>query len=226
LAIEMTRRRLASTISFLAWRASRSPFCTKCTILRDSPISSPVSPTRRGEFAGLESGLAGELVDVAADFLDLVLVLGDEILPALGRELRDAVEPARVELGALVVLQEVLAGDAVAFGEPHQAALEANEALVDVVELLDQRVDARLIEPQRLHLADDLFLELLVLALLGGRQRVALQLQLDVLVLQAAKPLEAVGDLIEGLDHLGLQLGLDRGERQRILHIVVVEVAL
>src|SRR6188472_3275495 len=35
-----------------------------------------------------------------------------------------------------------------------------------------------------------------------------------------------VGDLVEGLDHLGLELGLDRGERQRILHVVVVEVAL
>ncbi len=42
LAIEITSRRLASTISFLAWRASRSPFCTPCTILRNSPISSPV----------------------------------------------------------------------------------------------------------------------------------------------------------------------------------------
>ena len=44
LAMEITRRRFASTISFLAWRASRSPFCTMCTILRNSPISSPVSP--------------------------------------------------------------------------------------------------------------------------------------------------------------------------------------
>src|SRR6185437_15791674 len=44
LAIEMTRRRFASTISFLDCRASRSPFWTMCTILRNSPISSPVSP--------------------------------------------------------------------------------------------------------------------------------------------------------------------------------------
>jgi hypothetical protein len=36
------------------------------------------------------------------------------------------------------------------------AALVADEALVEVVKLLDQRVDARLVEPQRLHLADDL----------------------------------------------------------------------
>jgi len=38
-------------------------------------------------------------------------------------------------------------GNAVALGEPHQAAFVADQALVDVVELLDQRVDARLIEP-------------------------------------------------------------------------------
>ena len=32
-------------------------------------------------------------------------------------------------------------------GEPHQVALVADEPLVDVVELLDQRVDARLVQP-------------------------------------------------------------------------------
>src|SRR6516165_6057721 len=42
----MTRRRFASTISFFAWRASRSPLCTICTILRNSPISRPVSDAR------------------------------------------------------------------------------------------------------------------------------------------------------------------------------------
>ena len=123
-------------------------------------------------------------------------------------------------------LQEVFAGDAVAFGEPHQAALVRDEALVDVVELLDQRIDARLVEPQRLHLDDDLFLQLLVFALLRRRQRVVLQAEFDVLLLQAAQPLEAVGDVVEGLDHLRLQLGLDRGERQRVLHVVFVVVAL
>ena len=93
---------------------------------------------------------------------------------------------ARIELGALIVAQEILAGDAVALGKPHQAALVADQALVDVVELLDQRVDARLVQPQRLHLADDLFLELLVLALLRRRQRLVVQLVADVQILKAA----------------------------------------
>ena len=160
-----------------------------------------------------------------ADVLDAVLVLGDEVLPALGRELRDAVEPARVELGALVVLEEVLARHAVAFGEPHQPALVADEPLVDVVELLDQRIDARLVEPQRLHLGDDLFLELLVLALLRGRERVALAAGSRCPGPAAgAAACRSSAIVVEGLEHLRLELGLDRGERQRILHVVVVEV--
>src|SRR5947207_2919707 len=145
LAIEMTRRRLASTISFLAWRASRSPFCTICTILRNSAISrrvSPASPWMSARMCLMRS------------------LSFDEVLPSLGGELGDPVEPARVELRALVVLEEILARNAVALAEPHQAALEDDEALVDVVELLDQRIDARLVEPQRLHLGDDRILEL------------------------------------------------------------------
>ena len=139
----------------MAWRASRSPFLHHVHDL--------------AEFGDLDAGLRGEIVHQRADLLDAILLFGDEVLPALGRELGHAIEPARVEFAAHVLLQEVLADHAVALGEPHQAALIGNEALVDVVELLDERIDARLVEPQRLHLGDDLFLQLLVLALLRGR---------------------------------------------------------
>src|SRR5262249_21374815 len=98
-------------------------------------------------------------------------------------------------------------------------------AFVDVVELLDQRVDARLIEPQRLHLADDLVPELLVAALLRGRERIVAQLVLDVLVLQAAQALVGIGNVGEGLDHLGLEFGFDGGKRHRVFYIVLVEIA-
>ena len=73
----------------------------------------------------------------------------------------------RVELGALVFLQEVVAGDAVGLGEAEEPALVADQALVDVVELLDQAIDARLVEAERLDRGDDLVLELLVAALLA-----------------------------------------------------------
>ena len=69
-------------------------------------------------------------------------------------------------------------------------------------------------------------LSFLYLRSCAGDSASLLQLVLDVLVLQPAQPLVGVGDLVEGLDHLRLELGLDRGERQRILHVVVVEVAL
>src|SRR6202040_964256 len=124
----------------------------------------------------------------------------------------------------LVVAQEILAGDAVAVTEAQEAALERDELLVDVIELLDQRIDAGLVQPQRLHLDDDLVLQLLVFALLRRRQRLVLQLVGDVLFLQAAQLLVVVGDLVEGLDHLRLQLGLDGGERHLVFELVVVHV--
>src|SRR5262249_44083373 len=75
----------------------------------------------------LEAGLTRKLVNVGAQILDAVLVLGDEVLPALGGELENAVEPARIKLRAEVVLQEILARNAVALREPHHAAFEADE---------------------------------------------------------------------------------------------------
>src|SRR4029077_12411882 len=73
----------------------------------------------------------------------------------------------------------------------------------------------------------DLFLELLVFALLARRKRAGrVQLVVDVLLLQAAQPLELIGDGVESLEHLWLELGLDRGERHRIFEIVLVEIGL
>ena len=71
-------------------------------------------------------------------------------------------------------------------------------------ELLDQRIDARLIEPQRLHLGDDLVLQLLVFALLRRRQRLILEAVFDILILQPAQLLVRVSDSRESLQNLGL----------------------
>ena len=53
---------------------------------------------------------------------------------------------------------------------------------------------------------DDVVLELLVFALLRRRQRFVVQAVVDVLVLQPAQPLVAIGDVVEGLHHLALGL--------------------
>ena len=120
----------------------------------------------------------------------------------------------------MVVLEEILARDAGFFGEAQKLRLQADEPLVDVVELLDQRIDAVLVERERFDVGDDLFLERLVFALLRRRQRLVLELVLDVLVLQPAQLLIGVGDAVEGLEHLRLQFGFHRRERHGILHIV------
>jgi hypothetical protein len=61
------------------------------------------------EFADLQPGLGGERVDLPAQLLYAVPIARHEALPAPGRELRHAAEPVRIEFGALVVSEEVLA---------------------------------------------------------------------------------------------------------------------
>jgi len=74
-------------------------------------------------------------------------------------------EPKRVELRTQIVSEKILAHHTVAFGKPHQASFVPHKPLIDVVKLLDQRVDARSVQPKRLHLANDLVLQLFILAL-------------------------------------------------------------
>ena len=120
------------------------------------------------EFADLEAGLARQSVYLMTVLINPILVVGGEALPALPRKLRTRLSQSGSSSEPRYS-EEILARDAVAPGEPHQAALVADEAPVNVVELLDQRVDTRLVQPHRLHLADYLVLQLLILALLRGR---------------------------------------------------------
>ncbi len=150
---------------------------------------------------------------------------GDESLPALAAEARHAAQPVRVELGAEIILEEVLARHAIGFRQPQQPALKSDETLVDVVELLDQRIDAVLVQRQRLDLRDHLILELAVTPVLAGRELRALHAAGDELVLQAAELLVVLRDALEGLHDLRLQLRFHRGKRDCVLVLVVILVA-
>ena len=111
-------------------------------------------------------------------------------------------------------------------GEPHQLALVSKELLIDLVEMLNQSIDARFVETERLHLGEDVSLKFLRLALLRGRQPLVFQLTLNVEFLQAAEPLEVIRDAIEGLEHSRCELRLHSADRKPLLHVVFVDVAL
>src|SRR5262249_36084145 len=91
--------------------------------------------------------------------------------------------------------------------------------------MLDKRIDARLVEPERLHLGEDVSLKFLRLTLLRGRQPLVFQLTLNVEFLQAAESLEVIRDAIEGLEHLRFELRLHGADRNPLLHVVFVDVA-
>ena len=146
----------------------------------------------------------------------------DELGPGLAVGL-DRLAPLDVELVPVVGLEERLALDAIALGETQQPALEPHQALVDVVELLDEALDTRGVERQRLHVGDHRRAEALELLDLGvGRGLGVGDARLGVLVLQLAHLAVGFGDAVEGLDHLRLELGFHRRQRQRVLEIVVV----
>ena len=176
------------------------------------------------ELGDLEAGLGGEIVNLGADLLDQPALVVHEIGPALLLQAADAAEPVGVELVRLIFVEEVLALDAIALGEAEQAPLIAEQLLVDVVEGLDQGLDAVVVERQRFDLGDDLVLQDLVALLLAGGERVVPERALDLLVLQLAELLVVGGDEVEGLEHLWLQLRLHGGERKRILEIVLLIV--
>src|SRR5262245_61418109 len=209
--MEMTSRRLASTISFFACRASRSPFPTMCTILRNSPISRPVS-------------VASVWICVRKSLIRS-LSWATKFFQPFSARFETRFEPSWIELRALVLALRALARDTTQLGEPHQLAFVSEESLVDLVEVLDQRIDARLAETERLHLGEDVSLKFLRLALLRWRQPLVFQLTLNVEFLQAAEPLEVIRDAIEGLEHLRFELRFHSADRKPLLHVVFVDVA-
>ncbi len=164
---------------------------TWATILRNSPISRPVSVARAWIPRAIHR-LRSESLPVKSRH------------PWLGISPRD--RPFRVKLGALIVLQEVRAVHAIAFGKPHQPALKADQPLVDVVKLLDQRLDAVVVERQALHIRDDGFFQLFQLLGLrrGGRNRS--EPVRDILVLDLSQLLIGIRDPVENLDDARFQL--------------------
>ena len=106
-------------------------------------------------------------MNLGADLLHHAALVMDEVGPAALLQPADAAEPVGVELVALIFGEEVVALDAIALGEAEQPALIAEQLLVDVVQRLDQALDAVGVERERLDLGDDLVLQDLVALLLA-----------------------------------------------------------
>ena len=127
----------------------------------------------------------------------------------------DAFKPIPGQFVADIVLQKFRPLDAGVFGQPQQPALLADQAAVDLVELLDQLLDAHVVKSYPFDLPDHFALELVVAALGHAGQRLALAQSVDALVLQLLELLVQFGDGVEDRQYARLQLGLHRGQRNR-----------
>ena len=176
------------------------------TILRYSGICRPVA---RGEF-----------VNLVADDADRFLLVIGKFLPAELGEARNALQPIQVQLVALVFLQEFRARNFVGLGQAHEPAFQRIQPLVDVIELLNQRLDTRIVQRQRFHFGDDIIAQLAVAPLLARRKLGRLR---HFLVLQLAQRFILLGNAVENFQNLGLELRFHGRERYaEVIALIVI----
>src|SRR5690606_12557338 len=99
-------------------------------------------------------GLGRHSGDPAADVADLAGLVFAELGPA-DAHLLDALGPVGVGLRAEIGLEEFRTRNAVAVSQTQQAAFQTDQTLVDGVELLDQRLDAGVVQLHRLQTVRD-----------------------------------------------------------------------
>ncbi len=109
-------------------------------------------------------------------------------------------------------------------GQPQQAAFERIEVTVDAIELIDEFLDAAVVQANDIHSLKQFFLELRVPLLLRRAQRIALENGLHPHILQPLDLLIRGSDLVESVEHVRLEHGFHRRKRQRDLVIIVVAV--
>src|SRR5262249_17063172 len=177
-------------------------------------------------FGDLEPRFRSQRMYVGANLVDLLALVPDELDPFFVAGRRHAVGPGLVQLVAEVLVDEILARHTETVGQPHQAALVRDKTLVYGVELLDQTLDAGVLERQALNVADDLVAQLIVATLLRAIEPLARHLHLSFLIRQLAQLFVRGGNVVEGLEHLRLELSLHGGEREGILVVIlIVELA-
>src|SRR5262245_31417444 len=177
-------------------------------------------------FGDLEPRFRSQRVNVGPNLVDLLALVPDELHPFFVAGRRHAVEPSLVQLVAEILVDEMLARHTETVGQLHQPAFVRDKTLVDRVELLDETLDAGVVERQALDVADDLVAQLVVATLLRAIELLARHLHLNLFIVQLAQPLVRGGNVVEGLEHLRLELGLHGGERQgALVLILVVELA-
>ena len=155
----------------------------------------------------------GQRRHVLPDVGDLMSVFLDELGPAHAGALHP-VGPVGRELSPEVGLQELGTRDAVAVGQTQQPTLQPHQALVDRVQLLDQRLDPVVVELEALQVADDAARELQVASAVLLREVAAGEPGLDQLLLQAAEGVELRGDRVQRLHDAVAQLGLHGADRR------------
>jgi hypothetical protein len=178
------------------------------------------------EFGQVEHGELRHLDELLAHLLDRVGMGVGECGPALLLQPLHPAQPVGVELVALLLLEEALARHAAAFGQAEKLHFLIQDAAVEAIVLVEQRLDAVVVEVDAAHLLGQLFLELLQPLFLRRRELVLVQGGVEADLEQLVDLLPGGGHRIEAGEHAGQQRLLHHRERNGVLAVFVVLAAI
>ncbi len=117
------------------------------------------------EFVDIHTDILANLGHVAAKFFDLVGRTFNQRLPASASLCAHFLKPVRVQLAALIFVDEFTTVNTGLVGELHHRAVDGHDAAVDAVKLVDQRFNTVAVQVKRVHQTNDFRAQFLVFLL-------------------------------------------------------------
>ena len=177
------------------------------------------------EFADIKAHILAHLRHVGAEFLDLVARTFHQRLPATARFRGHAFAPCRIKLAVAVFVDELAAVDAGLIGQLHHGAVDGHDPAVDAVKLIDQRLDAVVVQMQFVDQLHDFRAQRLIDRLVFLRKAgILVQRGRDPLVLHLGQLDVIIGDPVEGFENPRLECGFHRGKAHIGLLVVILVI--
>ena len=175
------------------------------------------------EFADVDAHILADLRHFAAQLFHAVAAFLHQRLPAPARLGRHAVGPGRVQLAALIFVDEFAPVDPRGIGQLHHARVDRHDLAVDPVKLVDQRFDPVVVQVQFVHQQHDLAAQLLIGGLvIGGKPPRVIQRGRHPQILHLGQLDVIARDHVQRFQHARLQRGFHRCQRHGRRLIIVV----
>ena len=176
--------------------------------------------------ADIKPGFIGKLLYFRAHLFNFIAIVLDEVFPTLTGQTSDTTRPVGFIFVALILLQEFFARYTGFVSQTPKPRFKADQTLINGVKLVDQRLNAIIVERQFFYFVNDLGAQFRQAIALCSRKLFIAGLQFNALVLQAAQFFIGPRNHVKTCQHFRLQFHFHGRQRQIIVIIVVIFIRL